>query len=100
MLRSKWYFLEGKIPGPDRGPERVQRGPIWGSKRGSSKEPKLGSPPFVPTRTQKVLSLIFLKPSKNFGSTVRPIVRIKKQPIRNPAIWRSLANKQLSYQKN
>ena len=31
------------------------------------------------------------------GST---IVRIKKQPIRNPVIWRSLANQQLSHKKN
>ena len=34
------------------------------------------------------------------GSTVRPIVRIKKQPIRNPVIWCSLASQQLSYKKN
>ena len=31
---------------------------------------------------------------------VRPIVRIKKQPIRNPVIWHSLANQQLSCKKN
>ena len=30
---------------------------------------------------------------------VRPIVRIKKQPIRNPVIWHSLANQKLSYKK-
>ena len=34
------------------------------------------------------------------GWTVRPSVRIKKQPIRNAVIWRSLANQQLSYKKN
>ena len=32
-------------------------------------------------------AFIFLKPSTNFGSTVRPTVRIKKQSIRNPVIW-------------
>ena len=31
---------------------------------------------------------------------VRPVVRIKKQPIRSPVIWYSLANQQLSYKKN
>ena len=45
-------------------------------------------------------AFIFLKLSRNFGSMVRPIVRIKKQPIRSPVIWRSLANQQLSYKKN
>ena len=34
-------------------------------------------------------AFIFLKLSRNFGSMVRPIVRIKKQPIRNPVIWRA-----------
>ena len=34
-----------------------------------------------------VAAFIFLKPSRNFGSTVRAIVPIKKQPIRNPVIW-------------
>ena len=48
----------------------------------------------------RLAAFIFLKPSRNFGSTVRPIVRIKKQPIRNPVIWRSLASQQLSYKKN
>ena len=46
------------------------------------------------------MSKLLLLPSRNFGSTVRPIIRTKKQPIRNPVIWCSLANQQLSYKKN
>ena len=48
-------------------------------------------------------SLRSLEAINNFWfhrSTFRPIVRIKKQPIRNPVMWHGLANQQLSYKNN